>query len=673
MRAIHKFLSLALVSLIAFSCIDEIGEIVRKGNVQLKINTPEAITVAEDFVVKIKLYREYNGVVVESKLGIESIAEDGTITTEAIAVEEGNWELQTASVLKEKDNTPVYVGVGKDDPRAEGIDVAFLLPQKNNILTDIPVVFEVTTVDFDPVDDVEASTKLFYDFSDGVKYDKITKNGWLTVDAKEGADRGWSYNEVDIDGVVNKYAQGSGYGGTDASYTSWMISPPLDVTNTINKQVAFKTAKAYWAASTEFKVYIMDGVDPSTANSTELTAVLASETDEDNAWIESGDIDLSAYSGVQYIAFYYKGDGAGANSTTFRVDDFTYGDVDGDDQGTESPAHSYLYEFVGENYAPVVGDGWTTLNKDSDPERQWSYTSYNDDYYAQATAKGAGLNTEIESWMVSPSLNIKDVVAKTVSFSTAKYGWQPATTTFEVYAADSNDPTTAKMAKLNFKVAGDSDADHAWVESGNIDLSSLVDWEELYIVFYYKGTDLDENCTFRVANFNFGDAKGEGGSIDGGVDIDLEPDVTYDFKENFDNNTIGNSYVDGSFTGNNGIEWTYVASRDENGDENGAGIDGNALMLRRLSDASKVTSSTISGGIKNFRVKLYKGFTGGGDRQAELFINGNSYGTSETFDDNNKHIWTIDDINVSGDVTIEIRNITEKQLIIDDIEWNSFE
>ena len=80
-------------------------------------------------------------------------------------------------------------------------------------------------------------------------------------------------------------------------------------------------------------------------------------------------------------------------------------------------------------------------------------------------------------------------------------------------------------------------------------------------------------------------------------------------QEDFANCTVGSSYSSSNFLGNDGITWTYIASRDE---ANTAGVTVPGLMLRRVSDGSKVTSSTITGGIGDFSVKLYKGFTGGG-------------------------------------------------------------
>ncbi len=139
--------------------------------------------------------------------------------------------------------------------------------------------------------------------------------------------------------------------------------------------------------------------------------------------------------------------------------------------------------------------------------------------------------------------------------------------------------------------------------------------------------------------------------------------------EDFSLATLPSSYSTDSFVGNNGITWSYVASRDENST---AGVTAPALMLRRSDEPSKITSSSIAGGIGDFSVKLYKGFTGAGDRQVELFVNGVSKGTSVAFDDFNEHIFTVSGINVAGNIIIEIVNITPKQVIIDDITWTGF-
>lgn len=145
-------------------------------------------------------------------------------------------------------------------------------------------------------------------------------------------------------------------------------------------------------------------------------------------------------------------------------------------------------------------------------------------------------------------------------------------------------------------------------------------------------------------------------------------------SESFDNSNAptGGSYSDGSFAGDNGVTWSYIESRDEDGDANGSGIDGGALMLRRSSSDSRVTSSAVPNGIEDFSVKLYKGFSGGGDRQVELFVNGISQGTSTPFNDFNEHIFSVTGINIAGNVIVELRNITGNQIIVDDIEWSCY-
>ena len=43
--------------------------------------------------------------------------------------------------------------------------------------------------------------------------------------------------------------------------------------------------------------------------------------------------------------------------------------------------------------------------------------------------------------------------------------------------------------------------------------------------------------------------------------------------EDFTNSNATSGYTNGDFVGNNNITWTYVASRDDNGDANGSGIE----------------------------------------------------------------------------------------------------
>ena len=145
-----------------------------------------------------------------------------------------------------------------------------------------------------------------------------------------------------------------------------------------------------------------------------------------------------------------------------------------------------------------------------------------------------------------------------------------------------------------------------------------------------------------------------------------------DGNETFDNeNAPEADYADGSFIGNDGVTWNYVQSRSGSADGGAYEINGPGIMLRRSSDNSKLFSQTLSGGIANFSINLKKGFTGGGLRQVELFINGVSKGLSDSFDDTLTHPFVVNGIDVLGDVVIEIRNVTAKQVILDDLIWTT--
>ena len=139
-------------------------------------------------------------------------------------------------------------------------------------------------------------------------------------------------------------------------------------------------------------------------------------------------------------------------------------------------------------------------------------------------------------------------------------------------------------------------------------------------------------------------------------------------SESFTNSNATTSYSANSFVGDASVTWSYIESRDEAT----FGITGKGLMLRRSSSSSRVTSSSVSGGIGNFTCDLRKAFTGAGNRQVELFVNGISQGTSIAWDNTSVQTFTVNNINISGSVIIEIRNITANQVIVDNISWTGY-
>jgi len=148
-------------------------------------------------------------------------------------------------------------------------------------------------------------------------YDPIEQGGWK--DIMVAGDRAWiakSYND-------NKYAQATGYNSELDDMETWMITPLVD-NSAGDKTLTFKAEKAYWKHNSydPLEVYVstdFNGDNFESATWTQLSPVLPVASDGDYQWIESGNVDLSAYTGNVAVAFRYKG--SNDESTSIQVDD----------------------------------------------------------------------------------------------------------------------------------------------------------------------------------------------------------------------------------------------------------------------------------------------------------------------------------------------------------------
>ncbi len=159
--------------------------------------------------------------------------------------------------------------------------------------------------------------KLMESFGRVVKNETIDLTGWTNF--TEAGSRPWFGGFYG--NAANHYAEMNAYRSGEALNISWLVSPAIQVDN--GTILNFDTAKAYWKHNA-LSVWIstdFNGVDVPGATWQPLNARLATNTDPNHAWINSGDIDLSAYAGQKvYIAFKYVG-GDNPNSTsTYRVD-----------------------------------------------------------------------------------------------------------------------------------------------------------------------------------------------------------------------------------------------------------------------------------------------------------------------------------------------------------------
>lgn len=179
-----------------------------------------------------------------------------------------------------------------------------------------------TTPDPEPQKPV---TTIDEDFESASDYDDANVNGWSIVKTK--GDRDWQIRKFTdkTSGDTNNYAQASAHKGGESDYEYWLITPAIDMDKATNKVMNFETAKAYWQSTSSLEVYVLDNLDLASANLEKLSPKLAQEGDADHTFIASGDVDLSAQSGIKYIGFKYVAKGGESNSTTFRVDNFKFG------------------------------------------------------------------------------------------------------------------------------------------------------------------------------------------------------------------------------------------------------------------------------------------------------------------------------------------------------------
>ena len=120
---------------------------------------------------------------------------------------------------------------------------------------------------------------------------------WKNVGSK-------AFYATEFDG--QSYAAMTGYKGTPP-FDQWLISPAVNIDGASDKTLNFDSqVNGYGSTTTTFKAYVLTSDDPSTATKTELTANWASAPASGySGWVNSGDIDLSSYSGVIYIGFNY--------------------------------------------------------------------------------------------------------------------------------------------------------------------------------------------------------------------------------------------------------------------------------------------------------------------------------------------------------------------------------
>ena len=127
-------------------------------------------------------------------------------------------------------------------------------------------------------------------------FNDTTLGTWTNVNVVGTKSWYGSYYNADV------FAKISGYGSANET---WLISPQIDFTLYNPVKFSFESACASYAGA-DLEVYVSTNYSgsgsPTTSTWTKLTASLSTGS---YAWVNSGEIDLSAYTGKGYLAFKY--------------------------------------------------------------------------------------------------------------------------------------------------------------------------------------------------------------------------------------------------------------------------------------------------------------------------------------------------------------------------------
>lgn len=204
---------------------------------------------------------------------------------------------------------------------------------------------------------------LFTDFND-------SWGGWTPVSLV--GDQTWRRdNEYGIENTP--CALMSGYEGGAVENEDWLISPVLDLSNTSDETVSFFSATSYEGPALEFKISMdYNGTgNPNDFTWTDLSG-LVNWSPGSFAWTESGDIDISMYSGnTVYLAYTYFS--TSEASSNWEIDNVMVSQTEARPEPTNYPAdftvaamqQSIITSWT-DATGEVVPDGYLVLISDDE-------------------------------------------------------------------------------------------------------------------------------------------------------------------------------------------------------------------------------------------------------------------------------------------------------------------
>ncbi|MGB1317036.1 MAG: hypothetical protein ACPG5W_02450, partial [Flavobacteriales bacterium] len=203
--------------------------------------------------------------------------------------------------------------------------------------------------------------------------------------------------------------------------------------------------------------------------------------------------------------------------------------------------------------------------------------------------------------------------------------------------------------------------------TANLALGSGTTFDGGSVVF--KGTATSSGTITGLTNgtlYSFKTYVRKGTSWVAGSVLSCSP-VSQCGDESFTNLTAsGGTYGAGSYTGDNGVIWTYDEARKVTSTHN---ITGTSIGFG-TSTTRNVTATSTNQGVGDLTFSMRSYFTGGNasDRTIEVYVNGTLYATHTLAAMGTVYTHTVT-VNEPGTVSIEFRSTGSRQVVIDDISW----
>lgn len=318
------------------------------------------------------------------------------------------------------------------------------------------------------------------------------KQGWKSVSVSGGLD-GWYIKTYNADNYITCSAYlGSATGGP---YENWLITPAIDMSKITEKTLQF-VSQASYATEEEcsLEVFVMSTNDPKTSENVKLDVTLASAPQSGySKWVESGVIDLSAYSGQIYIGWrYYAAKGGKNNSTTYSLDNINVGNAAEPSNPPVVPEDTSIYSGLDETASEI---DWTFDNVllPNGLSYVWSWKEYNGKHYLNGSAYKNSAQAS-ESIAYSPAISLAGVKGATVTFLHAAKFQTTITELGKFVVREKGASEWTEFDIPSWPAAG------AWTfaSSGSIDISAF-DGKEIEIGFKYASST-DGADTWEIKN-----------------------------------------------------------------------------------------------------------------------------------------------------------------------------